>query len=145
MAAARVAEMMKEQNREVEKWAVLPRPLGSARIWEVIISSKSGVSMMDICTVPCPGIEKNMIPILASAPRSEVVTRASTTESAAALLRFARFPVTRIEELPSGYRVTLIESRFYRPDVKRALAAEITLDQSLQVVRENLSFDQSVK
>lgn len=141
-AAARVSELVK-QNREVEKWAVLPHGLGS-RLWEVITVSKTGVSKMNICAVPCPAMETELRPILESAPPSEVIVRASTTESAAALLRFARFPVTRVEESPSGYRVTLIESRFYRAGAPTAVAAVIILNRSLQVMSESVSLDQRI-
>lgn len=142
MVAARVAEYVK-QNHGVEKWAVQPHALGS-QLWEVTAVSKTGVSKMDVCAVPCPASETEMTLVIENAPPSEVVARAATTQSAAALLRFARFPVTRVAQLPSGYRVTLIDSRFYRPGAMTAVAAVIVLDKSLQVVSESLSFDQTL-
>jgi hypothetical protein len=142
MAAARVAALVK-QNPEIEQWAVLPRGLGS-RLWEVTAASKTRVWKMRICGVQCPESETDMRLVLESDPPSEVVARASTTESAATLLEAARFPVTRVEELPSGYRVTFIEARFYRAGSPSAVAAVITLDKSLQVVSESISLDQRI-
>jgi inner membrane protein len=142
LAAARVAEIVK-QKPEVEKWAVLPRAL-RLRLWMVLTASKTGVSKMDICGVPCPAVETEMIPIMGSAPRSELVVQASMTESAATLLQFARFPVTRVQAQPSGYRVMFIEAGFLGEGGNTAVAAVITLDKAVQVVSESLSFDQTI-
>ena len=75
---------------------------------------------------------------------SDVVSAAAKTQSAASLLRFARFPVTRVEKLPTGYRVIFLDFRFYSERTDRALASEVVFDHSLHVVKENLSFGQYI-
>jgi len=57
---------------------------------------------------------------------------------------FARFPVTRVEETESGYRVMFIDFRFYNERARTAFAAEVLLDQSLDVVKDTLSFNKTV-
>ena len=52
---------------------------------------------------------------------------------------FARFPVAMVEEQPEGFRVLLIDYRFYRSSAGTALAAEIRLDPSLRVQSESMS------
>jgi membrane-bound metal-dependent hydrolase YbcI (DUF457 family) len=73
-------------------------------------------------------------------PVSAVLTKASAAPSAAALLRFARFPVSRVEQTPSGYRVKFTDFRFYRGSIDDAAGAQVILDQSLNVLEERLSF-----
>jgi hypothetical protein len=79
-----------------------------------------------------------------SSSDSEVLARATATRSAQAFLRFARFPITRVDPSPPGYRVTFMDFRFYRPATATALGSEVLLDQSLSVVEENLSFVQRI-
>jgi inner membrane protein len=126
------------QLHGVEKSAVLPT-MWNPRIWDVIAASQSGVLRFEACMPPC-GIDSEIIPAMNSAPSSELVTRAATARSASALLRFARFPVTRVERLPSGYRVTFLDSRFYRESTNTALASEVILDESMSVIQDSLSF-----
>jgi membrane-bound metal-dependent hydrolase YbcI (DUF457 family) len=121
------------------KWAVLPR-MGDLLRQDQILASPTGVVKSDVCA-PCIDTE---FASLESAPSSEVVTKASRARSAESLLCFARFPVTRIKELPSGYRVTFLDFRFYRETANTALAAEVTLDNSLRVTKDDLSFVQPI-
>ena len=63
------------------------------------------------------------------------------------LLRFSRFPVTRMEGIrfgAVGYRVLLYDFRFYDEVDHTALGSEVILDQSLHVVKESTSFAQTV-
>jgi hypothetical protein len=71
---------------------------------------------------------------------SPIVLQAATSPSAAALLRFARFPVTRVEKLQSGYRVTFLDFRFYSSETNTGLAAEVVLDDSLRISNDDISF-----
>ena len=77
---------------------------------------------------------------LANAPPSQVTQAAESTYTAAVFRGFARFPVTRVERIPSGYRVLLIDFRFFRPPAQTALSAEILLDKNLAVTAESMSF-----
>jgi inner membrane protein len=82
---------------------------------------------------------------ISKTPPSAVTAAADATYTGKVFRSFARFPVTRIETTPSGYRVLLIDFRFFRETANTALAAEILLDRSLQVENESLSFTSSVE
>jgi inner membrane protein len=128
--------------RNAKSVAVMPTMWNPLR-WDVIATSDTGVARFDICAIPCGEMRAEIIP-MNSAPASEIVTRASSAKSAVALLRFARFPVTRVERLNSGYRVTFIDFRFYSEATNTALGSEVILDDSMNVTKENLSFAHAV-
>jgi membrane-bound metal-dependent hydrolase YbcI (DUF457 family) len=77
---------------------------------------------------------------LAKTPDSEITHAADSAYSAEVFHGFARFPVTRVERLTSGYRVLFIDFRFFRSSPHQALAAEVLLDNDLKVSRDSLSF-----
>jgi inner membrane protein len=108
-----------------EKWALLPRMWNPLR-WDLIAAFPDRVVNNEIS--------------IKIAPPSPVVTQAAETTSASALLRFARFPVTRAERLSSGYSVTFFDFRFYNAATNTALGAEVRLDDSMRVVSDDLSF-----
>jgi membrane-bound metal-dependent hydrolase YbcI (DUF457 family) len=120
-----------------ERWAVLPT--GSAKIWDVISSSQNHLSRTDICALPCKRIETEMVQ-MDSAPSSDIVMQAAAARSAKELLNFARFPVTHVEQLGTAYRVTFSDFRFYSPARNTSLAAEVMLDRSGRVLKEDISF-----
>jgi inner membrane protein len=139
--AAEQIEKLAMQNREIETWAVMPGG-GNPVVWDAIVATKSEVMRFDVCALPCSDIDAETVP-MKTAPPSDAVRQAATTPSAAAFLRFARFPVTRVETSRSGYRVTFIDLRFYRAG-GTALGSQVILDSSLRVLKENVSFVQSV-
>jgi hypothetical protein len=81
---------------------------------------------------------------LTKAPVSPVTTAADATHAAAVFHGFARFPLTRVQKTVSGYRVLLIDFRFFRSSAHTALAAEIDLNNDLRVEGESMSFVRSV-
>jgi inner membrane protein len=125
-----------------DKWAVLPQvnPL----MWDVIAQSKNESIRLPIRVLPHPASSDDVAPSIKSDPPSEITERAAEARSAAVLLSFARFPITKMQRLPSGYRVTFIDFSFYRETTNTALAADVTLDQSLRVVSEDLGFVRTV-
>jgi inner membrane protein len=142
LASSKV-EAVVAKTRGAENWAVLPeafRPLD----WEGMIESETEVMKFPVDALPqgpcCLDPNINM----KRSNTSELITEAASAESAAALLRFARFPVARVGRLPSGYLVTFLDFRFYREATNSSLAAEVTLDQSLRVTHEQLSFVQRI-
>jgi hypothetical protein len=81
---------------------------------------------------------------LAKAAETKITATAEATHAGAVFLSFARFPVTRVEKTPSGYRVLLIDFRFFRASPHTALAAEIILNNDFSVVSESTSFLQQL-
>ena len=138
VAVSKVQPMFAAIPEGVRKWAVLPTTW-NPQLWDVIVHSDARLFRFDVDVRD---------PVRADAPRfrmqsarpSEIVNRAMTATSSAALLRFARFPVTRVGQIPSGHRVTFLDFRFYRAAAGTALASEVLLNQSLQVIGEDISF-----
>lgn len=120
-----------------ERSAVLPT-LESPLQWTGIIETRDTVFSVNIDAQGGVGSE------IARMPKGEttgMTRKAESTPSAAALLFFARFPVVRLEGTQSGYRVTFADFRFYRESTQSALAAQVLLDRSLNVVDDSLSFN----
>jgi inner membrane protein len=126
--------------------AVLPHML-TPFVWDGIIQSANYVTKFDVhpflpSISPFDPLDMNYARMEDSS--SPAVRQAETAASAQVLLRFARFPVSRVEEMSSGYRVTILDFRFYREDTDTALASEVILDRSLTVVKDDLSFVQRI-
>ena len=133
-----VSQVLQLANiREADRLAVLPNV--SPVQWDVIAESKSQVVRFDWDMWSQVRVDSS-VTTMDSAPWSAIIEHAMTARDAKAMFRFARFPVTRIHKLPSGYRVTFLDFRFYRGPANTALATEVTLDKSMQVLNEQTSF-----
>src|SRR5262249_13350552 len=113
----------------VEDSAVLPQ-MWNPLIWEAIVESKRQISRLNVHALtssgfpPASALPPDFRP-MDRGPSSDLVVKAAAARSAATLLRFARFPVTRVQPLPPGYRITFIDFRFYREGTNTALASEV--------------------
>jgi hypothetical protein len=123
------------------KWAVFPRMLDPFT-WDGIAQVDNQLVRMRVHALN--GVE-NEIARMDRGSSTEVVEQARKAESADVLLRFARFPAVQVENLDLGYRVTFLDFSFYSERFHTALACEVILDRTLRIVRESLSFDQSVR
>ena len=139
MAASRIEPYL-QQGSETRKWALIPNMLDPRR-WDAVLQTNSEILRFDVDATASSAVEPRVTHI-DTGPRSEIVDRAAMAHNAKAILRFARFPVTRVEQLPQGYRVVFYDFRFHRGDGATALAAEVLLDNSLNVTKDNLSFVQ---
>lgn len=124
-----------------EESAILPTMLNPF-VWEGIVGTKTQWIKVDVHALD--GVKGEVARIERGAA-SDLVNRASGTESAASFLRFARFPAVRVEGMEFGYRVLFIDFRFYNEVGKTALGAEVFLDRSTRVTREDVSFAESVR
>jgi inner membrane protein len=127
----------------VTKTVVLPE-IWSPLEWEGIVDTTAGLLRLPVHAFRPPAVSMDEFPRLQSSGPPHVIAHAARSESAAAFLRFARFPVIQVEPLASGYGVTFIDFRFYRGINGTALGAEVVLDSSLNVQKESLSFLQRV-
>jgi inner membrane protein len=125
----------------VQTSAALPRML-NPELWNGIIETNRTITQLPIYALRKQFPPGDRAIRLSRGPSGDVVAYAANAPSAAALLRFARFPITRVEQLSSEYRVTFFDFRFYRQGT--ALASEVTLDQSMHVVKDDLSFVQRI-
>jgi inner membrane protein len=122
------------------EYVLFPTMLDPFR-WEAIIATETQWVKLRVHSLH--GIEGEMARIDRGS-FSDIEKRAAATNSGEALLRFARFPAVRTEKTDSGYRVMFIDFRFYNEIRKTGLTAEILLDRSLHVTKENLSFIRSL-
>jgi len=81
---------------------------------------------------------------MAKPASSPVIDAARSTHTGRIFDGFARFPVAMVDEQPEGFRVLLIDYRFYQRSLGTALAAEIRLDPSLRVLSESMSFTKPI-
>jgi len=116
--------------------AALPQMLNPL-VWTGMVETETAVSNSSIEL-----LSNNVIPesSMAKPPSSPVIAAARSTYTGRVFEGFARFPVAMVEEQPEGFRVLLIDYRFYRRSSGTALAAEIRLDPSLRVQSESMSF-----
>jgi inner membrane protein len=140
LAASNVAAFS-AQSGGVEKSAVLPDMLNPLN-WVATLKTNIGFVRFPVHALRPISIPLDEVTPVRSSDSSGIAAYASAAASAAALLRFARFPVTQVERLPSGFRVTFFDFRFYRGGT--ALGSEVILDSELRVTSDNLSFDQRV-
>jgi inner membrane protein len=123
-----------------ESSAVQPSMLNPWR-WDGVIETKD--EFIKVRVHPRRGVEGELARMPKGHP-SEFIGHAASARSAAVFLGFARFPVTRVEEIESGYRVMFIDFRFYNERTRTAFGAEVLLDQSLDVVKDSLTFNKTV-
>ncbi len=116
--------------------AALPQML-NLLVWTGMVETETAVSNSSIQL-----LANTVIPAssMAKPPSSPVIDAARSTRTGLVFDGFARFPVAMVEEQPEGFRVLLIDYRFYRRSSGTALAAEIRLDPSLRVQSESMSF-----
>jgi hypothetical protein len=133
MAAAQM-ERFVEQTQGAEDWAVLPTMLNPF-VWDGIIKTRTDWVKLEVHATQ--GVRGE----LARVERggfSEIARQAAQAKTAAALLRFARFPAVRVETTGAGYRVLFMDFRFYNE--QKTLGAEVLLNRSHEVTKETLSF-----
>jgi len=123
----------------LEKHAALPQML-SPFVWTGMVETRREIfsSLIDLSAgtvFPTSGMPKPTA--------SPVIEAARSTYTGRIFKGFARFPVTVVEQEPEGFRVLLIDYRFYRAGT--ALAAEIRLDPSLRVQSESMSFTKRIE
>ena len=124
-----------------QRSAVMPRMLDPST-WDGIVETTDEIRKVSINALDGVGMELARMP---KGHPTNISEAAATAQSASVLLGFARFPVIRVEGIQSGYRVTVLDFRFYREDTNSSFAAEVILDNSLHVVRESLAFDKIIK
>lgn len=137
-------EMFVAGTPGVEGWAVFPTMLSPFR-WEGIVQTNS--QLLKVSLDAQDGIERELARIDRGGS-SRITEEAAKSQSAAALLRFARFPGNKVEGIrfgAIGYRVLFFDFRFYDEIENTALGSEVVLDQSFHVLKENLSFSQTIK
>jgi inner membrane protein len=140
MAKSKMAEFV-AHDPTADKWAVLPQML-SPFTWDGIVQTKTQLVRLNLNVREGAGRETARVERGVS---TEIVRQAANAKSADVLLRFARFPAVRVEANRFGYGVTFFDFRFYNETGKTALGAEVTLDKSMRVVRESLSFVQTLR
>jgi hypothetical protein len=126
----------------LEKLAVMPQ-MWNPFIWDGVVETNKRVERFTVSPLNDRVLLSFRPPsdfVRMDIRSSNVIEQAAATESVSALLCFARFPLSRVEQTSSGYRVTFMDFRFYREGMNTALGAEVILDQSLRVVKESLSF-----
>ena len=134
-------DTFKEQIGDIQKSAVLPRWM-DLRTWDGIVETDESLMKVNIDTTSGVVKEVARIPKIHTSP---IIARAAEAPSASALLAFARFPVTRIQHVESGYRVTFMDFRFYNEASQTSFASHVQIDRSMKIVQDSLRFNESIE
>jgi inner membrane protein len=140
-AAASQAQTLATRTPGTEKWGVAPTILNPLA-WQGFLQSKQQVAKFSID--PLDHSMTETARMRRGAP-SEIPKQALDSESARVLLPFARFPVMHVQSTDFGYRVQLFDFRFYNETTNTALGSEILLDRSFGILKETLSFQETVE
>jgi inner membrane protein len=143
MAVSQV-ETFAARTPGAEKWAAFPTMLNPFE-WEGIIQTKT--ELIKVRVDAQDGVSGEIARVDRGGS-SQITDEAAKAVTAASLLRFARFPANKVEGMrfgAIGYRVLFFDFRFYDEIDKTGLGAEVILDQSFHVLKENLSFAQTIK
>jgi len=116
--------------------AVLPQMLSPFK-WTGFVETQEQIATT---LIEVPGGSVTPMNGFRNTPESPIIAAAKSTYSGRVFEGFARFPIVRVQELDSGYRVWLVDVRFFRAGIGTGLAAEILLDRSLNVESESMSF-----
>jgi membrane-bound metal-dependent hydrolase YbcI (DUF457 family) len=119
-----------------EKWSVAPRFLNPL-VWDGIVQTPKQMLKVSIDPLAEMMTEINRMDRDDTVPVPKQVLE---SESASVLLAFARFPITRVQQTDSGFRVLIFDYRFYNDMTDSALASEIMLDRSYRIRSESVSF-----
>ena len=134
-------ETLAARTPGTEKWGVSPDILNPL-VWEGIVQSQK--QMLKVSIDPLDELMTEISHMDRAGP-AQIPKQALESESASALLPFARFPVLRIQGTDSGYRILIFDFRFYDESTNTALGTEIVLDRSFQITRETLSFQKTLE
>jgi inner membrane protein len=140
MAASQL-ETLAAKTPGTEKWGVSPDILNPL-VWEGIIQAPKQMLRVSIDPLDELMSETSRMERVDS---RQIPKQALESESAMALLPFARFPVMRLQGTNFGYRVLIFDFRFYDETTDSALGTEIILDRSYQVTKETLSFGKTLE
>jgi inner membrane protein len=138
-ARTRLAEFV-QQVPGYEQSAVSPRML-TPHVFTGIVEASDEVFLVELNIFR--GVTGELVR-MRKAPASGVLAQAETSRVGTVFRRFARFPVSRVDEVESGYRVTFVDLRYYQPETGTGFAGTVLLDRTLRVVSESLGFNQPV-
>jgi inner membrane protein len=126
---------------DYQRSAVLPRFM-DYRMWDGIISTRDSWVKVRIDTETATVKEVARMPKMQN---TQVIDKAAETRTARAVLGFARFPITRVQMTENGYRVTFLDFRFYDEMSHRSFAANVEMDESMNVINEALAFNEQIE
>jgi inner membrane protein len=125
----------------ITRSAVSPVALNPFR-WTGFLETEDAISRVSIDIVGGKVERLDQFPEGKSSP---VIVAAESTYTGKVFSGFARFPISRVDPTPSGYRVLLFDYQFFRAGSITALAAEILIRRDLTVESESLSFTRRVE
>jgi inner membrane protein len=134
-------ETLAAKTPGTEKWGVSPEILNPLA-WEGIVQSPK--QMLKVSLAPLDGLTTE-IRRMDRDSSVQIPKQALESESAVALLPFARFPVMKLQKTDFGYRVLIFDFRFHNDRTDTALGTEIILDGSYQITKESLSFEETLQ
>jgi inner membrane protein len=125
----------------VVRSASIPDLLNPFR-WTGFVETNDAIARVSISDMDGSIREIDRFP---KAQPSPVLSAAEASYAARVFRGFARFPITKVQTVDSGYRILMIDYRFLREANGTALAAEILLRPDLSVEAESMGFTRSIE
>ncbi|MGB6431588.1 MAG: metal-dependent hydrolase [Candidatus Acidiferrales bacterium] len=110
--------------------------------WSGVVDTDDTIDEVDVSFAAGATFDPESARVFYKAEASPALEAAQQSDVGAAFLKFARFPLARVEGLGDGHRVMLRDLRFDTgPRAERNVFAEIDVDASNQVTQEKFLFN----
>jgi inner membrane protein len=109
--------------------------------WSGVVDTDDTMSEVEVSLGPGAVFDPESARVFYKAEESAALDAARGSAVGAEFLRFARFPLARVEPTDAGYRITLRDLRFDGAHAERNVMAEIDVDASGAVTQQTFSFN----
>jgi inner membrane protein len=109
--------------------------------WSGVVDTDDTMDEVEVSLAPGAVFDPESAKVFYKAEESAALDAARGSAVGAAFLRFARFPLARVEPTDGGYRITMRDLRFDSAHAERNVMAEIDVDGNGDVTRQEFLFN----
>jgi membrane-bound metal-dependent hydrolase YbcI (DUF457 family) len=109
--------------------------------WSGVVDTDDALDEIEVSLGPGAVFDPESARVFYKAEESAPLDAARGSAEGAEFLRFARFPLARVEPTDGGYRITMRDLRFDSAHAERNVIAEVDVDASNDVTRQALLFN----
>jgi len=120
--------------------AALPES-SSPLTWHGVVDTDDAMDLVEVPFAPGTMFDPESARVFYKAEASPALEAAQRSDAGVAFLKFARFPLARVEREGDGYRIVMRDLRFdAEPHADRNVIAQVDVDANNQVTRQELLF-----
>jgi inner membrane protein len=109
--------------------------------WSGVVDTDDTMDEVEVSLGPGAVFDPESARVFYKAEESAALDAARGSAVGAEFLRFARFPLARVEPTDGGYRITMRDLRFDSAHAERNVVAEIDVDASNDITRQAFLFN----